>query len=82
MAQFNADILLAVKRSSQLDAEIRKLNNDIDKLARKAKGLTLGATGVKGAERQRLKAEKEALKIYLSTVAENLPDFSAGVSRT
>ena len=62
MASFNADILLAVKRSSQLDAELRKLNADIDKIARKAADIKVGA-GVKGAERARLKAEQEALKV-------------------
>ena len=63
MANYNVDIELAVKRSSQLNAELKKLNNDLDKLVRKAKSLTLGATGVKGAERQRLKAEQDALKV-------------------
>ena len=62
MASFNADILLAVKRSSQLDAELRKLNTDIDKIARKAANVKVGA-GVKGAERARLKAEQDALKV-------------------
>ena len=62
MASFNADILLAVKRSSQLDTELRKLDADIDKIARKAADIKVGA-GVRGAERARLKAEQEALKV-------------------
>ena len=72
MAQFNADILLSVKRSSQLTNAIKQLEQDIDKIARKAGdiGKFVGKNAEARAAKEALKVRAESLGVVKATTRE------------
>lgn len=72
MAQFNADILLSVQKSSQLTNAIKKLEQDIDRVAKKAGdiGKFVGKNAEARAAQEALKIRAESLGVVKATTRE------------